>query len=75
MSRITGSLDEGRVTFGTPGAEVTDPVCGKKFERLHAVAFTDRGSDVLYFCSHACKQAFDDAAAEGHPRAVPAEPR
>ena len=63
MQRISGSLDEGRITFGEPrggpGAMAVDPVCGMQVERGRAaavVAYHDRG---YFFCSESCKAKFE----------------
>src|SRR6185369_14042263 len=54
MQRISGSLDEGRITFGEPESEpdeIVDPVCGARMERRRAVAASAYGGRAVFFCS------------------------
>jgi len=39
--------------------KVTDPVCGMSIEDSRAVARGTYGSETVYFCSTACKAAYD----------------
>jgi Cu+-exporting ATPase len=60
MQRITGSLDEGRITFAPkPSAETRtrDPVCGMMIEPRDETSTTLRGQ-AIYFCSDTCKARF-----------------
>ena len=57
--RISGSLDEGRITFESQPQTVRDPVCGMDIRPDRAVAASDRGGQRYYFCSDICKQQFD----------------
>jgi YHS domain-containing protein len=62
MQRISGSLDEGRITFGEHKAEpdeVVDPVCGMRLERTRAVAASAHAGRAFFFCSQECKARFD----------------
>ena len=38
---------------------VTDPVCGMKVDEKKAAAKSDHMGKTYYFCSLACKKAFD----------------
>jgi Cu+-exporting ATPase len=58
MPRISGSLDEGRITFGVPEAAL-DPVCGMKVEPSRAAASTTYEGRSYLFCSQSCKERFD----------------
>jgi Cu+-exporting ATPase len=73
MRRISGSLDDGRITFGEHEAEpeyVIDPVCGARLERSRAVAASAHEGRAYFFCSQECKARFD-----ADPEAfAPAEP-
>lgn len=64
----TGSLDDGRITFEPrqedkeeqPRVRTRDPVCGMDVDPAGAEAHSQyRGVD-YYFCSTACKRAFDE---------------
>jgi Cu+-exporting ATPase len=63
MTRVIGSLDDGRVSFGDrekiEAARATDPVCGMEISRADAVAATDHHGTLYFFCSTDCKQRFD----------------
>ena len=73
MQRISGSLDEGRITFGAQEAEpheIVDPVCGACIERRSAVAASAYAGRSFFFCSQECKARFDadpEACAPEHP--------
>jgi len=41
------------------GNQVTDPVCGMKIRREDAAGSSEINGRTVYFCSKACKQAFD----------------
>ncbi len=62
MTRVTDSLDEGRVSFGDREeielATATDPVCGREMKRADAVAAVDYHGSVYFFCSEACRAQF-----------------
>jgi YHS domain-containing protein len=62
MTRVTGSLDDGRVSFGDREevelASATDPVCGRHLLRAQAAGAIDHHGTVYFFCSLACKAAF-----------------
>jgi YHS domain-containing protein len=56
------SLDEGRITFGRRrelSLIARDPVCDMDVEVARAAASTDHENRTYYFCSMACKHAFD----------------
>jgi YHS domain-containing protein len=63
MTRITDSLDNGRVSFGDREeielANATDPVCGLEIRRADAHSAVDRHGVVYFFHSPACRAAFD----------------
>jgi YHS domain-containing protein len=63
MSRVTGSLDDGRVSFGDREeiqlASAVDPVCGKEMRRADADSAVDHHGTVYFFCSSSCRQAFE----------------
>jgi Cu+-exporting ATPase len=63
MVRVTDSLDEGRVSFGDREeielASATDPVCGREIRRAEAAGAIDYHGTVYFFCSAACKAAFE----------------
>jgi Cu+-exporting ATPase len=63
MSRLTGSLDNGRISFGDHDeielAMATDPVCGRELRRADAAAAIDYHGTVYFFCSEDCKQQFE----------------
>lgn len=63
MTRVVGSLDDGRVSFGDKAeiedARATDPVCQMELARADAAAATDFHGHLYFFCSRACKQQFD----------------
>jgi YHS domain-containing protein len=62
MTRVTDSLDNGRIAFGDREelelASATDPVCGRELKRADAAAAIDHHGTVYFFCSEACKQQF-----------------
>ena len=62
MTRVTDSLDNGRVSFGNRDeielATATDPVCGRELKRADAASAIDVHGTVYFFCSEACKQQF-----------------
>ena len=63
MQRISGSLDEGRITFGAhktePGEQAVDPVCGMPVERGTAAAVAAHAGRSYFFCSPGCKARFE----------------
>jgi P-type Cu+ transporter len=63
MQRISGSLDEGRITFGEhraePAAQAIDPVCGMTVERGRAPAVAAYQDHSYFFCSTSCKSRFE----------------
>ena len=61
MQRITGSLDEGRITFGARRSEepVRDPVCGMMVEPSRAAAACVHEGQSYFFCSERCKALFE----------------
>jgi YHS domain-containing protein len=62
MTRVTDSLDNGRVSFGDREeielASAVDPVCGRELRRADAVAAVDHHGTVYFFCSEACHAQF-----------------
>lgn len=62
MSRITESLDDGRVSFGDREelelANAVDPVCGMTLRRADAAAAVDHHGVVYFFCSADCRDRF-----------------
>ena len=62
MTRVTDSLDNGRVSFGDREeiemATAVDPVCGRELKRADAAAAVDHHGVVYYFCSQACHDQF-----------------
>jgi YHS domain-containing protein len=64
MTRITDSLDNGRVSFGDREeielATATDPVCGRELKRADAVAAIDYHGTVYFFCSNECRERFEE---------------
>ncbi len=62
MTRVTESLDNGRVAFGDREeiemAMAVDPVCGRELKRADAAAAVDHHGMVYYFCSQACHDQF-----------------
>jgi len=62
MTRVTESLDNGRVAFGDREeiemAMAVDPVCGRELKRADAAAAVDHHGVVYYFCSQACHEQF-----------------
>jgi YHS domain-containing protein len=62
MTRVTDSLDDGRIAFGDREelelASAIDPVCGRELKRAEAAAAVDHHGTVYFFCSEACKQQF-----------------
>ena len=59
MTRVTDSLDDGRIAFGDRElASAVDPVCGRELKRADAAAAIDHHGTVYFFCSEACKQQF-----------------
>ena len=74
MSRGTGSLDDGRVSFGDRDemelVTAVDPVCGCEVRRAEAAGAVDYHGTVYFFCSLEHKAAF-----QADPRRyVPAAP-
>ena len=77
MTRVTDSLDNGRIAFGDREeiemASAVDPVCGRELKRADAAAAVDYHGTVYFFCSEACHEQFvadptlfvGDAAAAG----------
>jgi YHS domain-containing protein len=77
MTRVTDSLDNGRIAFGDREeiemASAIDPVCGRELKRADAAAAVDYHGTVYFFCSEACHEQFvadptlfvGDAAAAG----------
>lgn len=63
MTRVTGSLDDGRVSFGDREeielASAVDPVCGREIRRAEAAGAIDHHGIVYFFCSPECKAAFE----------------
>ena len=63
MTRITNSLDNGRVAFGDREeielANATDPVCGRELRRADASSAVDHHGAVYFFHAPACRAAFD----------------
>ncbi len=41
--------------------EVTDPVCGMRFDASKAAVTSEYGGTTYYFCGAGCKEAFDEA--------------
>ena len=62
MTRVTDSLDNGRIAFGDREelemASAVDPVCGRELKRADATAAVDYHGTVYFFCSEACKEQF-----------------
>jgi YHS domain-containing protein len=62
MTRVTDSLDNGRVAFGDREeiemASAVDPVCGRELKRADAAGAIDYHGAVYFFCSEACKEQF-----------------
>jgi YHS domain-containing protein len=62
MTRLTDSLDEGRVSFGDRDeielATAVDPVCGMELKRADAAGAVDYHGMVYFFCSTACRDQF-----------------
>ena len=62
MTRLTDSLDEGRVSFGDRDeielATAVDPVCGTELKRADAAGAVDHHGTVYFFCSTACRDQF-----------------
>jgi Cu+-exporting ATPase len=62
MTRLTDSLDEGRVSFGDRDeielATAIDPVCGTELKRADAAGAVDYHGTVFFFCSTACRDQF-----------------
>ncbi len=62
MTRVTESLDNGRVSFGDREeiemASAVDPVCGRELKRVDAAGAVDHHGTVYYFCSQACHDQF-----------------
>jgi YHS domain-containing protein len=80
MTRVVGSLDNGRVSFGDKAeiedARATDQVCGAEMIRADAAAATDFHGRLYFFCSRACKQQFDaDPERYGAATSSPEAPR
>jgi YHS domain-containing protein len=65
VDKLSGSLDEGRVTFDRrPETPAQDPVCGKQLQPEGAVVSSEHQGVRVYFCSEDCKRKF-----EAHPDA------
>jgi Cu+-exporting ATPase len=65
MHRISGSLDDGRITFGgkgrpRPEVETLDPVCGMLIDPATAEAATVYQAQTYFFCSDNCRDRFLD---------------
>jgi YHS domain-containing protein len=62
MTRVTDSLDNGRIAFGDREeiemASAVDPVCGRELKRADAAGAIDYHGEVYFFCSEACKEQF-----------------
>jgi YHS domain-containing protein len=62
MTRVTDSLDNGRIAFGDREeiemASAVDPVCGRELKRADAAAAVDHHGTVYFFCSEACHEQF-----------------
>ena len=62
MTRVTDSLDNGRIAFGDREeiemASAVDPVCGCELKRADAAAAVDHHGTVYFFCSEACHEQF-----------------
>jgi P-type Cu+ transporter len=62
MSRVTASLDDGRVSFGDREeielATAVDPVCGMTLKRADAAGAIDHHGVVYFFCSSDCRDRF-----------------
>ena len=62
MSRVTDSLDDGRVSFGNRDevelATAIDPVCGLEIKRADAAAAVDIHGTVYFFHALPCRDAF-----------------
>jgi YHS domain-containing protein len=62
MTRLTDSLDNGRVSFGDREeaelATAIDPVCGRELKRADAAAAVDYRGSVHFFCSLPCRDQF-----------------
>lgn len=49
-------------------ALMKDPICGMTVDEKKAMFKSEHGGQVFYFCSAACKAAFDkDPHKHGHP--------
>ena len=63
MTRITDSLDNGRVAFGDREeielANAVDPVCGRELRRADAHSAVDLHGAVYFFHAAECRAAFD----------------
>ena len=63
MTRLTDSLDDGRVSFGDRDevelATAVDPVCGMELKRADAAGAVDLHGTVYFFCSAACRDQFN----------------
>jgi YHS domain-containing protein len=68
MAQYSGTLDDGRISFGVKPAreeaaaptEVKDVVCGKMVHPSEAVTVSIGGND-FYFCSAECAIRFEAA--------------
>jgi YHS domain-containing protein len=68
MAQYSGTLDDGRISFGVKPApkvtpaptEVKDVVCGKMVHTSDAVTISISGND-FYFCSAECAIRFEAA--------------
>jgi YHS domain-containing protein len=63
MTRITTSLDNGRVVLGDREemelAHAVDPVCGQELRRADAHSAVDHHGIVYFFHAADCRAAFD----------------
>jgi YHS domain-containing protein len=69
MERSTGSIDDGRVSFGHRPANAgtdddeqitsVDPVCAVSIATTDALAASEFQGRRFFFCSHECKEEFD----------------
>jgi Cu+-exporting ATPase len=74
MARITGSFDDGRITFGQGSGQteamVRDPVCRMLIEPSRAAAVAAHAGHGYFFCSASCKELFE----RDPEKYLPAEP-
>lgn len=78
MTRVTESLDDGRISFGDKAeiedARATDPVCGMEMSRADAEGASQYHGHLYFFCSRACKDEFDDDPASYQATSVVTAP-